>query len=300
MKLFTRSVPVVAALGLVTAGLLVAPAGAQPGAEGRASATLPTCHTRVVGVLPSGRLIYRDVTNVRIIKEQSTATALPRIDSLTGGFEQKIEGGWKTTYTAHAAGVRPRILDVTDLDATSTLQVTANPKKYSRGVAARLVADSGSYFIYGLDAKNNLTQWTRYEDGNGGLLYATPKVILRNQRSIKTLTWVGRTKGSGKWADALLVTTRGGALKSLHVPWAKPANVTVRTIRSTGFADYTGASMTWCGAKSQFISVIYIDRYGNRAQWYTLANSDWKLTSSDLVRRRAVAPGANWHLHAVL
>lgn len=299
MSLFTRLLPAALATGMVASGLLISPGAARSGTDDRSAAAPPICHTRIGGVLPNGKLLFRDVTNVRITREKSTAAAQPRIDALLGGFREAIEGGERSGYAVLARGKRPRLIYVTDRESAAHLTVAGRPIRYSRGVGVRVPADSGSYFLYGLDEHDDLVQWTRYQGDDGTLFHGSPKVIARNQGSIKTLTWVGRTKGSGKWADNLVATTRGGALKSLHVPWTRPGKATIRTVRASGFGSYTGASHSYCGGRSQLISMIFIDRHGNKAQWYTFNNGDWNLTSADLIRRRAVAPGANWRLHAV-
>ena len=106
-------------LGLVSAGLVVS--------GGAAVAATPTCETYVVGVLPDGRLLARDVTNLRTTEEKQTATPLPfRVDWLgLAGYPERTGDTRLDHYTAYAAGQLPRALDVQVVDSSPTMTVQA-------------------------------------------------------------------------------------------------------------------------------------------------------------------------------
>lgn len=286
-----RLVNTAVALGLVASGLIAS--------AGAAEAATPTCEAAVAGVLPDGRLLERFVRNVRLVKEHKTAAPLPfRVDSISFQGVEKVEGGRVLKLGTYTAGARPRNIDVTRLDASTTMTAKVT-KVYRRAFAPRIVAGSGNYYVYGIDRTGNLKRWTRYRDSAGNLWFDAPRVVARNMGGLRTLSYYGTPKIDGTWRDVLYGTTRSGALKQFQVPWRKPSAPKITTLRRTGFAAYTGLSLATCNLSGTHLSIIAIDRLHNRARWYTLP-SQFSPKGSNLVRRGLVAPGANWRLHATL
>jgi hypothetical protein len=276
-------------LGLVSGGLIAS--------TGVAVAATPRCETSVVGVLPSGRLVDRWVKNTGLKKNHVSTDPLPFsvTNMVWTGFE-KITGGGKYHVNAFGAGTRPRNLDVTRLDASTDLTVNVT-KTYQRSFRPRLVAGSGRYYVYAVNKSGNLKRWTRRHDSAGNLWFDTPKLVARNMGGLKTLSYSWTYKIDGGWKDVLYGTTRGGALKQIRIPWRRPANDKVTTIKKTGFASYTGLSLSFCNNNTNYLSIVAIDRTHNRARWFTMPRA---LTpcAANLVRRGLVAQGSNWRLHA--
>lgn len=307
MKFAPRTLPAVAVAGLLAAGLVAAgapTATAQP-ADGprssadRGSATRPTCTALLAGILPSGRMVIRDVTNVRITREKKTVDPLPyRVDYIETGYPtEKVEGGYRHNFQLFANGKRTRGVDVLNPDEGTTLEVGASTT-YRTGLPARLIAGSGRFYRYGVDAGNNLKRWDWSIDDQDQLLFSDPKLILKNQGSLKTLIYWGTTRRpDGVRYDVLFGTTHGGAFKQFQIPWSNAGKLRQVTLRSTGFASFTSVSTTYCRGAGFMAGLIYIDRRSNQARWYTVAHP-FNPKPRDVARRAAVAPGAEWRLHA--
>ena len=161
----------------------------------------------------------------------------------------------------------------------------------------RLVAGSGRYYVYGIDSHGNLKRWTRLQDSAGNVWFGSPKLVARHMGGLKTLSYSWTYQINGGWKDVLYGTTRGGALKQVRIPWRSPGNVKITTIKKTGFAAYTGLSLSICNNNAKYLSIIAIDRVHNKARWYTLPGA-LAPRGSNLVRRGLVARSADWRLHA--
>jgi hypothetical protein len=277
------------ALGLVSGGLLAS--------GGAAVAAAPTCETAVVGVLPSGKLIDRDVKNTSLVKEYVSTDPLPfPVNNMVWlGGENTATGSvlYARTFTS---GSRPHNIDVTFTDGSTELAVDVS-KTYSRSFAPRLVAGSGRYYAYGVDGAGNLKRWIWRGDSAGNQWFDSPKLVARHMGGLKTLSYSWTYRIDGRWQDVLYGTTRGGALKQIRIPWRKPAREKVTTIKKSGFASYTGLSLSFCNDNTKYLSIVAIDRVHNKARWYTLKRA---LTprATNLTRRGLVARGADWRLHA--
>ena len=278
------------ALGLVSVGLVAS--------GGAAVAAAPTCETSVVGVRPDGRLVDRWVTNTSVDKEFLTADPLSfPVDNTVLVGAERVTGGSVSHFNTFGSGDTPRTIDLTRQDGSTVLAVTV-AATYVKPFSARLVAGSGSYYVYTVDGRGRLLQWTRERDSAGNLWFDSPKLVARHMGGLKTLSYSWSYKVDGRWNDFLYGTTRGGALKQMRSPFRKPANAKVLTVKKSGFAAYTGLSLAFCGTNAKYISLIGVDRVHNRARWYTLSGV-LAPRASHLVRRGWVAPGAEWRLRAV-
>lgn len=280
----------VLALGMVGAGLVTA---------APAQAATPSCWTAVSGVNTSGRVVERTLHGT-IMTEQKVATAALGIpaESIVVVSGQKVSGGWVHKYQVFSPGKRPAQVDVTDLDASSTL--TTKVTGYFLGVVgARHLTYSGRYYTYGVDANGNLKRWTKYLDPSGKLWLGSPKLVARGMGGLRTLSWQWTRKTSSGWADVLYGTTARGALKQFQIRWNAPTKPRIATVRKTGFASVTGLSLSGCGSNPSYASLVMIDRTHNRARWFTLRNS-FTPKSSNLVNRGLTGRGADWRLHATV
>ncbi len=296
-----RFVPVVAALGLVASGLLTSSVAAKSAGPTVPSAGAVICKTQVIGVLPNGRLVKRLVTNTRFDSEKVTAAPLPfKVDYLFGWNSEQITGGRQYWWYAFTAGQAARRITVRDLDAEPTLAKPTVVARYRPTMNARLLADSGTYYTYGVDRRGNLMRWTKYIDDHGQYWFDTehPKLVARNMGSLKTLSFMLTSRLSdGIRRDVLYGTTNAGALKQVQIPWGTPGKSKVTTVKTTGFASYTSLSLSWCNDSGSIGSIIAIDKVNNRARWYHLT-SQYRPNVNNLVRHPLVAPGRNWRLHA--
>jgi len=286
-----RLVSLVGAAALATSGL-VATAGA-PAANG---ATL-SCPTLVGSVNAENRILYRYLENEVVTKEKTSKVLSGTITSLLSAYGEEVSGGYRVVQTAYAYGTRPRLLRITNLDASDTLSVTALKSTYTHNFNVKLLANSGSYYVYGVSpATGNLTQWTRYQDAPGKYSYGSPKVIAKNMGGLKTLTYAWTFKVDGAYRDFLIATTKTGALKQIQVPWLKPAYEKQVTLATTGFADVTGVSPSFCNDNPRYLSLVTIN--GTQARWWTLG-SQTAPTPAGLVDRGLIPGEHDWNLHAV-
>ena len=289
MTRYKRIAHVAVTLGLVSGAVIVS--------TGAAVAATPRCETSVIGVLPSGKLVDRWVTNTALNKDRVSTDPLPfAVNSMVWTGTDKTDGGAVTQINTFTSRARPRNIDVTGQDSSAALTVKVS-KVYARSFGPRLVAGSGRYYVYGVDSRGNLKRWTRQRDSAGNLWFDTPKLVARHMGGLKTLSYSWTYKIDGGWKDVLYGTTRSGALKQVRIPWRRPANAKVTTIKKTGFASYTGLSLSFCNDNVRYLSITAIDRVNNRARLYTLPGA---LTprGANLVRRGLVARGSDWRLHA--
>lgn len=290
MRTGMRARAAVVALGLAASGVVVA-------TSSPAQAATPSCWTGVTGVASNGKLVERTVHGTKVTETKTSATAFPvPAESIVFLRSTQISGGYTQHLHVYVPGRRPAIVDVTSLDASPNLTATV-AGHYKSAFGGRHIADSGSYYAYGLDASGNLKRWTRFQDGGGNLYFGAPRIVARGQGGLKTLSYQWSFKKDGVWRDVLYGTTRAGALKQFQVRWNAPAKPKITVLRKTGFANVTGLSMSACGSSASYASLIAIDRTHNRARWYTLRSS-FTPKSSNLVNRGLVAPGADWRLHA--
>ena len=303
MKTHTRFVTIAAALGLGASVLIAAgpsqAAQTAPAESARAAATRPACETFVEGVLRSGQLVERDVKNTRIVSEQRTAAALPyRVDRLTyGGEPTGTSPNIVWHQLAFTLGQRVRSLAVSS--TTGSPLLTVKTTSALTGLPGRLVTGSTGYYRYAVDGRGNLSRWTYFGDSQGNTWFGAKKVIAPNQGALKTLAWNWWVKRNGVYYDVLTGTTSGGALVQFQIPITKGGHLLMTTIARTGFAAYDEVSIADCNATISYASFVFIDRHDNRAQLYTLSHQ-FSPNGADLVKRGVVAPGANWHLHAVM
>lgn len=289
MTLHKRMATVAVTLGLASASLIVS--------TGAAVAATPTCETSVIGVLPNGRLIDRVVKNTSLEKEYVSTAALPfGVNNMviTGG--EQITGGRLFHVNTFTSGGRPHNIDVTEHDSPTDLTVAVT-KTYSRSIGQRLVAGSARYYVYSVDSHGRLKRWTRAADSAGHYWFDNPKLVARHLGGLKTLSYSWTYKVNGGWRDFLYGTTRGGALKQVQIPWRNPAKAKIATIKKSGFASYTGLSLSFCNNNTKYLSIVGIDRVHNRARWYTLQGV-LAPRGANVVRRGWVAPGSDWRLHA--
>lgn len=283
----------IVSLGLVAAGLVASSTPAS-------AAAAPICNTTVVGVRSDGRLVERWVQGTRILenKVSSNGVGVPA-ESMIWLGDDDVPGGRVYHYQVYYPGRRPALLDVTNLKGSNTL-TNKIAGHFIRAVNIKRVADSGRYFVYGIDRYGNLKRFIRYVDDSGNLFLGSPTLVARNMGNLKTLTYHWTYKGGdGAWRDVLYGTTSGGALKQFQIAWRAPGRPKITTLRTRGFASITGLSTTSCGASASYASIVAVDRVNNRARWVTLRYS-FTPKSSNLVIRPLVAPGADWRLHAVL
>jgi len=290
MTLHKRVAYLAMTLGLVSAGLIAS--------QGAAVAATPTCETSIVGVQPDGRLVDRRVTNTAVEKEYLTADPLSfPVDNMVFTGAEQVTGGSVSHLNTFSSGDTPRNVDLARQDG-STVHTATVAATYAKPFSARLVAGSASYFVYTVDGRGRLRQWTRERDDAGHFWFDNPKLVARHMGGLKTLSYSWTFKLDGKWNDFLYGTTRGGALKQIRIPWRKPGNAKVVTIKKSGFASYTGLSLSFCGNNAKYLSIVGVDRVHNRARWYTLRGA-LAPRAANLVRRGWVAPGAEWRLHGV-
>lgn len=71
----------------------------------------------MIGVLPSGQLVNRDVTNLGLQAEHVSTTALPfSVTSMVFLGSEKVTGGYLSHVNTFGAGTRPRNSDVHNAD----------------------------------------------------------------------------------------------------------------------------------------------------------------------------------------
>lgn len=279
---------VAAAFGLVLAGLTLS--------TGTAVAAAPTCSTSVMGVLPDGRLVDRWLTNTRQDKEFTSADPLPfSVDNMVFLGSDQVTGGHVRHLNTFSSGTAPRTVDETRLDASPTMTFNV-ATVYARAFTARLVAGSGRFYVYSVDRHGKLMRWTRQADSAGHVWFGEPKLVARHQGGLKTLSYSWTFKIGGGWKDVLYGTTRSGALKQFKISWKQPASAKVTTVKRSGFASYTGLSLSICNNNSKYVSIIGIDAAHNQARWYTLQRSLSR--HAKLRAGGSAAPGAEWRLHA--
>lgn len=298
MNLIRPSVPVLVA-GLMTAGLLTAPADAARPDAGRSAATVPTCSTSVIGVLPSGKLLDRWVVNTTLKEERRTAAPLPYTpESMYSLFGEPTETGGVLHSIAHSVGQPAKLVDIIYTDGSPTI-TTKIVGRYRPTPKARTWANSGRFYGYAITPNGNLTRFTRFRDPDTGQYWmANPKTVKTGMSKIKAMSYsVTQTLTSGVKKDLLYATTRGGALLQIQVPWNTPGKPKVTTLKSTGFAAVTGLSLSFCNKALTIASIIAIEKGNNRARLWTLSSA-YNPRPANLTRRPLVAPGAEWRLRA--
>jgi len=263
-----------------------------------AHAAAPDCPTLVVSVTSTNRILYRYMENATVTKDKVTKVLSGRIDSLIPLGGDEVSGGSRTVWGAHANGTRPRLLRVTNLDASDTLSVAALKSYYTNSLNAIHVTGSASYFVYGISpSSGNLVQWTRYRGPNSNqYYYGSPKVIAAGMSGLTSLTWTGAFKVDGAYRDFLMATTKSGALKQIQVPWLKPGSEKQTTLAASGFAGVVGMSPSFCNENPRYLSMIAID--GSQARWWTLG-SQTAPSPAGLVNRGLVEGEHDWDLHAI-
>ncbi len=286
-----RLTALLGAAALATSAL-VATAGAPT-----ANAATLSCSTLVQAVTAENRILYRYVDNDVVTKDKTSKVLSGTIDALLSGYGEDVSGGYRTVNTVYAYGTRPRLLRITNLDSSNTLSVTGLKTTYTNNFNAKLVANSGSYYVYGVSpTTGNLVQWTRYQDQPGTLTYGSPKVVATNMTGLKTLTYAWTFKVDGAYRDFLIATTKSGALKQFQIPLLKPAYEKQVTLATTGFADVTGVSTSWCNENPRYLTFLAIN--GTQARWWTLG-SQTAPSPAGLVDRGLITGDHDWNLHAV-
>jgi len=290
MLIRKRTLSLLAAATLA-ASALVATAGAPV-----ANAVL-SCDTLVSSVNAENRILYRYVENDTVVKEKTSKVISGSMDALLGSYGGEIEGGYQVVNIAYRYGTKPRYLRITNLDDSPTLGVTALSSTYTHVFNANLVANSGSYYVYGVSpSTGNLVRWTRVLDQPGKYMYVNPTVVARYMSGLKTLTYAWTFKVDGVYRDFLVATTKSGALKQIQVPHVKPAAEKQVTLATSGFADVTGVSPSFCNDNPRHLSLLTVN--GTQGHWYTLP-SQTAPTLYPLVDRGLIAGEHDWNLHAV-
>ncbi len=291
MNLRNRLVSLAGVAALATSGLVAA--GAAPAANAAAL----DCPTLVGAVNAANRIVYRTLDNSTVLSTKTSKVISGAITSLLPGYSDQVSGGSRTIMTAYAPGTRPRLLRVTNLEASDTLSVAALKTTYTHAFNAKLVANSGSYYVYAVSTSTgNLVRWTRYQDRPGTLTFDTPKTVATGMSGLKTLTYAWTFKVDGGYRDFLIATTKSGALKQIQIPHQTPSTEKQVTLATSGFADVVGISPSFCNDNPRHLSMIAIN--GTQARWWTLG-SQTAPTPSGLVDRGLVAGEHDWNLHAV-
>ena len=293
MKSRKNLINLVAVLGLA-GGALVA---ASPAATSVAAAT-PVCETALMGVQADGKLIERNVVGAEIKRERTTADKLPYgANNLLWFGSTKISGGYVFYIHTFSPDGHPRNISVYDRDAAANL-TTKVTTTYVHSFSPRLVADSGRYYIYGVDKTGTLKRWTRV-NSNGTYLYSDARTVASNMGGLHTLSYSYTYKLDGKMYDFLVATTASGALKQIRIPWSAPGSETIKTLGRAGFQNYTSLSPAFCNDNPNYLMVLAINNTTGQARWFTLANL-LAPNPDNLVNRGLVAPDADWHLHATV
>ncbi len=303
-----RTAAAAASLVLLASGLFIGSGVAQampapPSGEpslARTTATLPcTSYTQVLGV-QNGYLKLRYLTNRKLETQLFSSTQLPGpVDSFTSARSTQLSDGVVWHYTAYAPGRRPYGVDVTYHDGDKQVQITPAGPAYLNAFPGRSVADSGSYYAYGINNAGQLVQYTRYRTQGGNLYFSSKRVVAKNQGGIRTLSWIGSTKRKGVALDLLVATTKSGALKHFSIPMKKPARTKITVLRKKGFSAYDEVSLTGCSTKkNEYLGLVLIDTRHNLARLFTVRN--WVAPVARTVTNHGlVAPGADWTWHAV-
>lgn len=284
-----RLVHLAATLGLV-AGALVA-------STGPAGAATPVCETAIAGITPDNRVMMRYVRGLEPLEDDELSAPLPfSVKNLLWFESVKVSGGLVHRMHMFTAGQRPRNVSVKDLDSTTGLNAYVT-KTYRSVFSPRLVADSGSYYVYGVDANGNLKRWTRFLYNDGSLGYGDPRIVAPYMNGLKTLSYWGTLKVNGVWNDFVYATTTSGRFKQIRIPLDSPSADKQYTLATSGFESYNGLSLSWCNESAQYHSVIAIDEAGNQARWFTLYGA-LSPKPANFVDRGQLLPESDWHLHA--
>lgn len=286
----TRLGPVVLALGLVAGGLVAA----QP-----AGAGTPGCASVLSGVATDGRLVRREIKNANVLAEKTTANPLPYpVYGLVWKNTVEVVGGTVDQLDTFSTNGRPRAISVRNGDASANLAITKS-QTYTTAVDPRAVAGSGSHYIYGIAYNNPLSRWTRVRNADGSLSFKGPAHVRGNMSGISTLSYSASYEVNGEAYDFLYATTKGGRLLQIRVPWKHTGDEKVIELASSGFADVTGLSLSFCNNSLNYLSIVAVDGDAGEARHFTLP---YVLTPqpANLVDRGLVGVGSDWHLHAVV
>ena len=297
MTSLTRPARIATAVALIAGGVFATTAATSTAAD---AAAAPSCPTTVSGFQSDGRLVQRAVRGTQVVGEKKSATALsyPVEDAVVMGVAD-VKDGWVAYVDTFTAGKMPHAIDVTNVSTSASLSVKPDADfRYVGRPNGHLIAGSGRYYIYGLDANGALKRWTRVGDG-GDLAFDNrgAKVVKKGMSGLRTLSYSSTFKIGGALTDVLYGTTTSGALLQFQIPWGHPERVKTTTLRKTGFSAYRGLSLSYCGSNPTYLSFVAIDRVHNQARWFTLRNQTTPV-SANLVQRGLVGKGLNWHLHA--
>ncbi|HET7736915.1 MAG TPA: hypothetical protein VFK52_13130 [Nocardioidaceae bacterium] len=278
------------AVGLVS-GLLTVP---QPALQ----AAGIVCNTFVAGVTPDRHILFRDVTNRRVYDEIVSEEARNKMPTAMTYYGARDEAGKRLAeFDVYVPSTRTRRLQASWAEGGDAFSVkelwTESSFWYSK-----VAASSGTYYVYGVDYSGRLRQWTRYRNDRRSVFVDTPKTIARNMGGIKTLVFNHSRRFDGVRVDVLYGTTRKGALLQFRIPWRKPENAKITTIRRTGFAKFTGLSTSSCNRTTDHLSIIAINAKANTAKWFTMRNQ-MKPSGKNLVNRGLIAKDADWRITAV-
>ncbi len=286
-------------LATVAAAALVVSTIASGVVSAPATAVTETCRAEVGGLTSGNKFLSRTVENGKVLKQKLTATSLPYRAGQMGIFSATtISGGWRTAFTVIANDGRPRLLTVTNRDASGTLQYSSKTM-LNRNFQPRLFTNSGGYHVFALDSLNRLQRLTTYRDARGNLVFDNQQLVLRRMGNLKTLSFYNRQKVAGVNTDLLYATTKGGALVQIRVPVRRPGNAKVVTIKRAGFAQYTGLSLSSCGSDRATAYIIGVNATDNVARSYVLVRQA-QPSAANLTGRGLVLGRYGWKLHAVL
>lgn len=290
----TAVATVLTTVGLVTG---TTPATAASTAKSTAAVGLE-CGVNVFGVLPNGRFIRRELDGVDVVR-QTRSSPLPYRPRSIGFFGYRdIRGGIKTTFQAIVRDGRPRLLTITEHDASRRTTFSSR-RMLNRQFEPRLFTNSGGAHVFAVDRDNTLRRYVTYGTDRGRFFFDGARRVLRDARRLKTLTFYGRTNVGGVRTDILLATTRSGALRRIDVPVRRPGQTTTSRISGRGFGRYTGLSVGYCDYHVSTGFIVAIDARRSVAHRFILTNA--RDASSDrLSSGRRVARDYNWRVRATL
>ncbi|WP_427889133.1 hypothetical protein ACQHIV_37810 [Kribbella sp. GL6] len=104
-------------------------------------------------------------------------------------------------------------------------------------------------YLYGLNTNGSLY---RYQIVGGGFRALGP---LPGFRGFKAMTVISETATY----DTLLMTTKAGALYTVHIPIAAGAKPVLKLVRSGGWAPYESLAAQGCGTRGGFL-IVAVDK----------------------------------------
>ncbi|MEV6410321.1 hypothetical protein [Kribbella sp. NPDC051718] len=152
-----------------------------------------------------------------------------------------------TTVLSARPPLRPKVVKVgTGWAGFRAIAASSDPLKGIR-----------STYLYGLNSNGNLY---RYAPNGAGYKAAGS---FAGFKSFKTMTVVGE----GTMYDTLLMTTKAGALYTIHIPMSAKPKPVVKLVRKSGWASYESLVVDGCGADGGSI-ITAVDHDTNTGYQY--------------------------------